>query len=144
MNRHTKVAIVIAPFLAIGGFIAADYYGNYKAAQETIIHQLKVEGECKLEQNQCTLSGGGLVLKLSNSNGITQVLSNHPLERAVISEVGTSGDNPRQLSTNEERLEWQIEKEKYTATPGHSENKLRFVATVKNQIFISEFSNQGE
>ena len=37
MNRHTKLALMVAPFLAILGYIGADFYEEDQASQEKII-----------------------------------------------------------------------------------------------------------
>ena len=37
MNKHTKLAFMVAPFLAIIGFIGADYYEESQADDYKII-----------------------------------------------------------------------------------------------------------
>ena len=58
MNRHTKIAIVIAPFLAIGGYILADFYHAYESKPTDKV--LIATGDCKPLQNQCEIQGIGL------------------------------------------------------------------------------------
>ena len=43
MNRHLKVAFMVAPFLGILGYIGADYYNENEASKTKII-QLVPEG----------------------------------------------------------------------------------------------------
>ena len=34
MNKHKKLALIVAPFLLIGGYVAADYYAAAQARAE--------------------------------------------------------------------------------------------------------------
>ena len=47
MNRHTKVALMVAPFLILGGYIASDFYLENKADQERVFNMVPF-GHCCL------------------------------------------------------------------------------------------------
>ena len=36
MNRHTKLALFVVPFLLLGGYIVSDYYIEHQAEQEKV------------------------------------------------------------------------------------------------------------
>lgn len=137
MNRHTKLALFIAPFLIIGGYIAADFYSSHKASKKKYMHQLKLEGDCIPTKTPCVLTGGGLTLKLSEKAGQTIIESSYPLETLVISQVYDGEDSPRQLKADVNKLNWSIETKNYALTD--SSQTLRIATTVQNQYFISEF-----
>lgn len=67
MNRHQKLAIVIAPFLGIGGYVAADYYmiaQEREAAAQPKLYQLEAQGDCNLHTVSCVLRQDDLSLTL--------------------------------------------------------------------------------
>ena len=45
MNKHTRLAFMVAPILAVIGYIGADYYKEAEAEMTKII-QLVPEGHC--------------------------------------------------------------------------------------------------
>jgi hypothetical protein len=55
MNLHTQVAIVVAPFLLIGGYVATDYYLIDKAEKNNLF-KLTVQGKCHILDEKCTLN----------------------------------------------------------------------------------------
>lgn len=62
MNKHKMIAILIAPFLALGGYILADIYSTNKDADSD--KKLFVTGVCKPVMNQCEILGVGLEMHL--------------------------------------------------------------------------------
>lgn len=61
MSKHKTLAILMAPFLAIGGYIAAGYFTDNESMMRTLI----LEEECRLAANKCILKTPGLELSLS-------------------------------------------------------------------------------
>lgn len=64
MNKHKTVALFMAPFLALGGWILADIYGTGSSDDITKDKRLVVTQECKPLENQCEILGIGLKLNL--------------------------------------------------------------------------------
>ena len=62
-NRHTTIAIVIAPFLALGGYILADIYSTDEI--ESADKKLVVTDECRPVDNQCEILGIGMEMHLN-------------------------------------------------------------------------------
>ena len=61
-NKHTTIAIVIAPFLALGGYILADIYSTDEI--ENADKKLLVTGDCRPVENQCEILGIGMEMHL--------------------------------------------------------------------------------
>ena len=66
MSKHKILAILMAPFLAIGGYIAAGYFVNNEPPMRAFI----LEKDCYLSEKQCVLKTPGLELKLSTEQAL--------------------------------------------------------------------------
>jgi len=137
MNKHTKLGIIVAPFLAIGGYIAADYYQQHKM-EKKIYHNLLVEGKCDIDQGSCLLKAYGLILKYTVQDGVTNIESNHPLATAQIGMADETGvDSPKDLVPDTERKNWKIKKTEYFS----GKKSVILSATTKGQVFNGKFSS---
>lgn len=137
MNKHTKLGIIIAPFLAIGGYVAADYY-TLNQQEKQRYHKLHLQSNCDLSTAACVLKGGGLELSLSDNNGITQIQSNHPLTSAAIAMVNNNKEKPNNLKAGSNKTLWTIATTAY-AKKGNTPYRLRIAITANDHIFFSEF-----
>ncbi len=139
MNRHTKMAIFIAPFLVVGGYIAADYYEQYQEKNRNIF-ELSLEGHCKLSQRPCILKNKQLTLKLSDKNNITTINSNHPLEEILLSLIDTNNQEIRyKMKADEKRQVWQSETQASSLLKQTPQLKIRLISIVNNGYYFSEF-----
>jgi len=139
MNRHTKVAIFIAPFLIVGGYIAADYYDKEKQKSKNLF-KLKVQGQCDLSKNPCQLTNNQLTLTLSNNDGITKVISNHSLEKITFSLVDNNHkETAYQMNYQTDSNHWQANTKVSDLLEHSSKIKLRLIATVNKGFYFSEF-----
>lgn len=139
MNRHTKVAIFIAPFLVVGGYIAADYYAQEKAKSRNLF-ELSLEGQCNLLRNSCILKNKQLTLTLSNKNNITQIETNHPLEEIAISFVDKDNKEIRyQMTANNNKQSWYSETLASSLLRQSPELKIRLISLVNKAYYFSEF-----
>ncbi|MBF0219616.1 MAG: hypothetical protein HQL49_08830 [Gammaproteobacteria bacterium] len=93
MNRHSKTAIVIAPFLIVGGYIAADYYDNAQKAQQNIF-PLEAKESCHLQQSACYLRHEKLSITLNYQQQL-QISSNYPLDELAMSLIDAAGTEVR-------------------------------------------------
>lgn len=66
MSKHKIIAILMAPFLAIGGFIVAGYFTENTTPMRTLI----LERDCRLSENDCELKTLGLTINISTSDMI--------------------------------------------------------------------------
>jgi len=143
MNKHTKLAFMVAPFLAIFGFIGADYYEEAKANDDKFI-QLSPEGHCDVVNQSCVLKSGEFKVSISDKAGVTEINSTFPLDSATLFLVDKSDEmTPYPLGMKKSPYYW------YSSTPIGSlaankgdSYKLRLIAKIKGGQYISEFYTQ--
>ncbi len=140
MNKHLRLAFIIAPLLLVGGFIAAEYYNKYTNSLKKY-HHLAVQGVCDIFNGECKLQGAGLELKISNSNGTTHLNSNHPLSTAAIAVVDNDQEKPRNLQSDDTRQSWIINTARYASKKEASSNQIRLIVSVDDEFFFSEFTS---
>jgi len=143
MNKHTKLAILIAPILAIIGYIAADYYDEHQASKEKII-QMIPDGHCDIINQKCVLKSGEFKINISDTNGLTEVNSTFPLDSATLFLVGKNNKAVvYQLGMQDSPYYWQNDTKlrSLIGTKGDS-YKLRIIAKIKGGQYISEFYSQ--
>lgn len=143
MNKHTKVAIIVAPILTILGFALADLWEENEAGKEKII-QLVPEGHCDIINQSCVLKSGEFKVNISDEDGVTEVNSTFPLDSATLFLVDKDDKmSPYPLGMQDNAYYWQ--------SPTHLRNvasekgdsyKLRLIAKIKGGQYISEFYTQ--
>ncbi len=139
MNRHTKIAIFIAPFLVVGGYIAADYYAQ-EQAQKRNLFQLTLDGRCNLLKNPCRLKNDQLTLTLFNENNHTIIESNHPLEEVLLSSVDKNNQETRyQLTADNNKQLWQSNTRISSLLKQSPKLKIRIISMVNKGYYFSEF-----
>lgn len=141
MNRHTKVAIFIAPFLILGGYIASDYYLEYQAQQERVF-QLVPEGHCDIVNKKCVLKSGEFKINVYDEAGDTFVNSTFPIDKAVLFIVDKQplGFN---LSMNDSPYYWSHKTPlREMVEQKGQKQKLRVIVNIKGGQYISEFYTQ--
>jgi len=143
MNKHTKLALIVAPFLAIFGFIGADFYEENNASQDKTI-QLIPEGHCDIINQNCVLKSGEFKVNVADHNGVTEVNSTFPLDSATLFLVDKNDHmTPYPLGMQKSPYYWRSNTElrKLTRIKGQS-YKLRLIAKIKGGQYISEFYTQ--
>ncbi len=144
MHKHTKMAIVIAPFLIVGGYIAADYYAQEQDKSKNLF-QLSLEGQCDLTKNPCILSNAQLTLTLSDQYGVTRIESNHPVEEMILSFVNDYNKEIRyKMKSDESQQYWQAKTEASSLLSQSSELKMRLISIVNNGYYFSEFYSRKD
>ena len=141
MNRHSKLAIMIAPFLAIGGYIASDFYVKHE--QDSTEQYLKVsqEGPCDLVNTTCQFEADRLSMTLRHSEGQTILESTFPLSRAVVSWVDSNGEETRrQLQPDEAQRVWSSESNFAESQATQGELTVRLAAVITNLHYLHEFT----
>jgi hypothetical protein len=143
MNKHTKLAFMVAPILAVVGFIAADYYEENEAAANKII-QLAPEGHCDVANKNCVLISGEFKINVSDEAGVTEVNSTFPLDSATLFLVDKSDKmTPYPLGMKKSPYYWRSDTPLggLVANKGDS-YKLRLIAKIKGGQYIGEFYTQ--
>lgn len=101
MNRHLKIAIIVAPFLSIGGYALVDQYQYYQQQnQAKALYPLEVAGDCNLVRG-CELHNANLSISIDGSrqgDGIRlKLLSDQDLRGGKLG-YGDTGDEIPQRS----------------------------------------------
>lgn len=134
---------MVAPFLAIFGYIGADYYEENQA-QETKLIQLVPEGHCDVINQNCVLSSGEFKINVSDEAGITEINSTFPLDSATLFLVDKNDKmTPYPLGMQKSPYYWQSPTNLRSLVPNKSDSyKLRLIAKIKGGQYISEFYTQ--
>jgi hypothetical protein len=140
MNRHQKLALFLAPFLLLGGYIASDYYLEYQAGSDKY-YQLQVQNHCDVISGNCILESGELLLSLSDEQGLTKLNATFPLDSVVL--ILVSDDSSQQtyaMEMVENPYYWQVATplHRMISTPGKAQT-IRLVAKIKGGNYLSEF-----
>ncbi|PKH00709.1 hypothetical protein [Paraglaciecola sp. MB-3u-78] len=140
MNKHTRTAFMVAPILAVIGYIAADYYEEDQAEKEKVIQLVPVEG-CDVINQKCILRAGDFEVNVFDKDNLTTVNSTFPLDSATIFLVDKNNQpTAYPLGMIQSPYYWHTETN-LRELIGHSGQsyKLRLVAKIKGGRYISEF-----
>ncbi|CAI8209260.1 MAG: Uncharacterised protein [Glaciecola sp. HTCC2999] len=141
LNRHTKIAIFVAPILVILGFAASDLWLENKAYEVRFFQMTPESGVCDILANQCVLVSGEFKISVYQENGLTTINSTFPLDTATLFLVDENDiSSVFQMGMKDSPYYWYqtTPLEVLAKSPG-SRQKLRLVATVKGGQYISEF-----
>lgn len=143
MNPHLKIAFIIAPILAIGGYGIAEFYYTQFTKAVTAPSQT----QCKILKNPCTLTRGDLSLILSlhknqenKLNGI-KLDSNHGLNGLFLGWVShNKTEHAPQPMTALTRQNWVITDNQMLNTNLQKRKDLilRIAAEKSGKYYISE------
>lgn len=108
MNRDKKIAIYIAPFLAVAGYIVAGYWPDDEPEMRTLV----LQNECRIAENNCILKTSGLELKLSTDQKLVAdesvnvaINSSSKLGDVLVSFASKGKDSqPHRLKEKEQNL----------------------------------------
>lgn len=134
MNKHKKLAIFIAPFLLIAGYILADYFAEQKA-NESRVFALTLQGQCELLQ-ACLLTSNKLQINIYQEEGNAIVNANYALTEAVLFIVSKQVTK-YQLTQKNNAFYWQTGVA--INTNNQKQLKMRLIAKIKGASYISEF-----
>ena len=143
MNRHTKLAILVAPFLLIAGYIASDFYIDYQAKQNRVF-TLSPFGHCDVINQKCILKSGDFEVNVFDKQGLTTVNATFPLDSATLFLVNSSKDvQAYPLGMSDSPYYWQHKTPLRSLIPNKGDKvKLRLIAKIKGGQYISEFYSQ--
>ncbi|QUM76388.1 hypothetical protein HWV00_09235 [Moritella sp. 24] len=141
MNKHTKTAIIIAPLLAVLGYVASDYYVESDANKSKLI-TLIPESSCEVLTNGCVLISGDFKVNVFDKAGSTVVNATFPLDDAVLFLVNKDNiATAFPLTKVQSNYYWQAQTplRDLARAEGVSRYKLRLIASIKGGDYISEF-----
>jgi len=143
MNKHTKVAFMVAPILAVIGYIAADFYEEDQAGKEKIIQLVPFE-HCDVINETCILKADKFEVNVFDKDGMTTVNSTFPLDSATLFLVDKD-NNPTQyqLGMQQSPYYWHS-KTNLSSLVGEQgqSHKMRLILNIKGGRYISEFYTQ--
>lgn len=141
MNKHTKLALLIAPLLILGGYIASDLYVENQA-EKTRIFQLESSGNCDVINKSCILKSGEFEVNIYDEEGITTVNSTFPLDTATLFLVNKDEEvTVHPLGMQDSPYYWKSPTSlRQLASTKGAKYKLRIIANIKGGQYISEFT----
>lgn len=143
MNKHTKIAILVAPVLAVLGYAATDMYSEHQAAEKRVF-VMQPQAPCDIKAEKCVLQSGEFLLSFSDKNGETVINSTYPLDTATLFIVDNQDDaTGYQLGMSTSPYYWRAKTdlgERISATG--SSQKMRIIANIKGGSYISEFTTK--
>lgn len=142
MNKHLKVAFMVAPILTIIGFGAADYYKESEAAKEKII-QLTSDGSCDVVNKNCVLVSGEFKINVSDEAGVTEINATFPLDSATLFLVDEANKMTPYPLGMKNPYYWRSNTPLTGLLMNNGDRyKLRLIAKIKGGQYISEFYTQ--
>lgn len=90
MSRDKKIAIILAPFLLVAGYVLSDLYVESKA-NEPRFFEFTVDDNCALFNTGCILHSGDMKIKITDENGFTRANTSYPVDTVAVSLVYDSG-----------------------------------------------------
>ncbi len=141
MNKDKKIAIILAPFLLIGGYVISDLYIESKANVSGLF-ALSVNAECAMFSGDCILQSGDMQVNITDENGITRSNTSFPVDTVAISLVYNDG---KEIIYGLEKAAnpqyWERKTDIRAAlTQFKTATKLRVVIKRKGSTYFSEFS----
>ena len=141
MNKDKKLAIFLAPFLLVGGYVLSDLYLESKE-NEVRLFPLTPVGDCQMFENDCILESGDMQVNITDRNGVTLGNTSFPVDSVAISLVYKDGSEVIYgLEKANNPQYWSRETSiRQAIVADGSATTLRLVVTRKGSRYISEFS----
>ena len=140
MNRHTKIALFVAPVLIILGYILSDIYLENNAYNDKVVQLLPV-GNCDILNKSCVLEADDLQISVYDENGTTFINSTFQLTKATLFLVDINGQSTViEMAEHNNAFYWKAQTQLRQLTAQSSgKYKLRLIAEIKGGKYISEF-----
>gem|GEM_PF-2769045 len=109
-NPHLRIALIVAPLLAVGGYIAAGLLGGAEPAGKTPTDRaLRVDAACALLGGVCRLLHREIAVNLGavEKGGATLVYlrASVPIEGALLAKDAAA---PLSMAPRQDRQRWQL------------------------------------
>jgi hypothetical protein len=143
MNKHTKIALFVAPVLIVLGYILSDMYVESKAYDDKVV-QLSPIGTCDIINKSCVLEADDLQVSIYDENGTTFINSTFQLTKATLFLVDQNNIvTAIELEIHDNPFYWknQTQLSQLVSNIG-DKYKLRLIAEIKGGKYISEFYTQ--
>ncbi len=143
MNKHTKIAIFVAPFLLLGGYIASGYYLESQAKTDKVF-KLEPEGHCDVFNKKCVLTTGEMKVSVEQNQQNTVINTTYPIDEAILFVVESEQDvTPYPMTMKQTPYYWQSETQLAEKLANKSDNvKLRIIVKYQGDQYIAQFYSQ--
>lgn len=143
MNRHTKIAIFVAPILILLGYVLSDLYLEDQA-QQVKLYQMQPKGHCDVYNQSCILTSSEFEINVMHENGISTVNSTFPLDTATLFIVDENNHpSAYRLGMKDSPYYWKRETPLGDKIANKGDKlKLRFIGEIKGGKYIAEFYTQ--
>lgn len=147
MNKHTKTALFVAPFLLVGGYILSDMYLESQAHKNKVI-ELSQSGVCDVFRKSCILESGELKLNVYQEQNETVINSTFQLDNITLFVVPSEASKSPviyELKMDSNPFYWRAEtnlNELLDEVGKDQGTTLRVIAQIKGGHYISEFYAQ--
>ena len=115
INPQLKVAIFIAPFLLIGGYVAMDYYAKEDPPDNALFQLHAVNKRCDFSNNSCQFSSDDLQLsvtleeQLDDGSSTIRVASDQVLKGVAVALTDIDDESsPVSMAPTDDRRHWHI------------------------------------
>ena len=141
MNRDQKIALMAAPFLLVGGWVATDLFLESRD-EPSALYALEAAGECRLFDGDCLLRSGDMQVNIVDDAGVTRVNSSYPADRVALSLVYRDGrEVVYVLDAQANPQFWQRQTAiREALADSNSADRLRIVVQVGGGHYLGEFS----
>ncbi len=140
MNKHLKMAILIAPVLIILGYIVSDFYIESDAGAERVF-KLNAEGQCDIFSNKCIFTSGDFKVNLFDKAGKTTINSTFPLDSVHLFIVDEKKNMTQYAMLKAQtKYYWHVD----TSLRAYHEatrepQRVRIIVKIKGSHYIAEF-----
>jgi hypothetical protein len=144
LDKHTKIALFVAPILLILGFAAADMWAENDAQKIRFYEMAPANGNCDILAKDCILQVDELQISIYIENGITTANATFPLDTMTMFVVDQNGEaDVFRMGMKDSPYYWyqKTDLENQLADAG-SQKKVRFVATIDGGQYIAEFTSR--
>lgn len=141
MNKDTRMAIILAPFLLIGGYVISDQYLESKSSEPGIF-TFTIQGQCAPFTADCILQSGDMKINITDEQGTTKTNTSYPVDTVAISLVYKDGKEiiyGLEKAGNEQYWERKTDIRSAFTTAKNAE-KMRVVIQRKESTYLSEFT----
>ena len=141
MSRDKKLAIILAPFLLVAGYVLSDIYIESKT-NEPRFFELKLYGNCAMFTTGCILQSGDMQIDITDENGVTRANTSYPVDTLAISLVYDSGKEIiYELEKAANPQYWERGTDIRKAVIEEKTAKiLRVAVKIKGSTYLSQFS----
>jgi hypothetical protein len=146
VNRHVKVAIVVAPLLGIGGYIIADYFQSpqeeqqlMQAARQHAAIPMRTRQPCQIDSTGCMVTAERLSVTVSARDGHYWLTSTQAVDGVTITLAqGDKETRGLRMQAVDDRLHWTTRIRELTNLDDEQVVNMRVVVNYDNSFYYAQ------